>query len=88
MVWSSAHLFAMDEYPAESGRQQVFYGQSASLVRFLIARRGAGVFLRFIDDLDIDGPTIALDRHYDLASPDALDRAWLTAPAGRDVGLD
>jgi hypothetical protein len=88
MAWSSAHLLSMEEYPDETGRQRVFYGQSASLVRWLIARRDASVFLRFVEDLGIDGPPIALERHYGLASTEALDRDWLAAPAGSDVGLD
>jgi hypothetical protein len=88
MIWSSAHLFAMEEYPAEQGRQRVFYGQSAALVRWLIARRDMASFLNFVEDAARDGSRDALDRHYSFASTEALDRAWLAAPSQVDISLD
>jgi len=88
MVWSAAHLLEMEKYPEETGRQRVFYGQSAALVRWLIARRDAGTFVAFIEDLPVDGAAVALERHYGFASTEALDRAWLGGPAGSDVGID
>jgi len=88
MAWSATHFLAMADYPAETGRQRVFYGQSVALVRWLIARGGIGTFMQFVEDASLDGATVSLDRHYGLASSEALDRAWLgVAPIG-DVSMD
>lgn len=88
MIWSASHLFAMDEYPAELGRQRVFYGQSAALTRWLIERRSMASFLEFVEDSAVIGSSEALERHYGFASPEALDRAWLGAPSRVDLGVD
>jgi hypothetical protein len=49
-AWRVADLLALDLDPADTARQRVFYGQSASLVRWLLARRDGPTFLRFLDD--------------------------------------
>jgi len=85
-VWSAAHLLAMDDYPREPHRQRVFYGQSAALVRWLIARRDHATLLAFLDDAAADGSRAALEKHYGLGSADDLERAWLSAPSATDVG--
>jgi hypothetical protein len=88
LAWSAEHLFAMENYPEESARQRIFYGQSAALVRWLVNRRDTATFVRFLDDCRIDGEVAALERHYGLTSIAALDREWLSGPADTDVGAD
>lgn len=87
-VWSAAHLLAMDDYPREPHRQRVFYGQSAALVRWLVARRDHPTLLRFLDDAASDGASAALEKHYGFASADDLERAWLASPSATDIGGD
>ncbi len=88
MTWSVAHLMAMHDYPREGHRQRVFYGQSASLVRWLVARRDATTFLAFLDDAAAVGESAALERHYGLDSLDALERAWTATPAPVEIASD
>lgn len=88
MIWSAAHLFAMEDYPVEPGRQRVFYGQSAALTRWLIDRGSMATFLKFLDEASLAGTTVALERHYGFTSPEALERAWLHAPSRIDLGID
>jgi hypothetical protein len=75
LAWSAEELVAMEDYPTDSRRQQVFYGQSAALVRWLVARRDAATFIRFLDDEALIGIAAALARHYDL-SLDSVASAW------------
>lgn len=77
MTWGVADLLEMEEYPREGHRQRVFYGQSASLVRWLLARSGPGTLLAFLDDATSIGHPAALEQHYGFDSPAALERAWL-----------
>jgi hypothetical protein len=88
MTWSVAHLMAMHDYPREGHRQRVFYGQSASLVRWLLARRDAATFLEFLDDSATIGESAAIKRHYGFESLAALERAWNANPALVDVASD
>lgn len=80
LCWSAADLLALEDYPTGIGRQRLFYGQSAALVRWLIARRDAATFVRFIDDCRLLGVDAALQRHYDVASIDAIECAWKESP--------
>ena len=81
LAWPAAELLTLEDYPADSPRQRVFYGQSAALVRWLIARRTAATFIRFVDDSHAIGVGPSLRRHYDLDSAAALHLAWKeTAP--------
>lgn len=75
-AFSAAELVALDHIPSGQRRQQVFYGQSAAVVRWLINRRDAATFIRFVDDIDAVGFTPALKRHYDLDSVAFLASAW------------
>ena len=88
MTWSLTHLVDIEELPTEPYRQRVFYGQSAALVRWLLARGGPRTFVAFLDDAASAGVETALERHYGLNSLAALERAWLASPAITDVGLD
>jgi hypothetical protein len=87
LAWSSRDLMEMEEYPIEAARQRVFYGQSAALVRWLVARRDAGTFIRFLDDCAVEGEQASLRRHYDIDSFLALDRACRDSPSLTDVGV-
>jgi len=78
--FSGADLLALEEYPTDGGRQRVFYGQSAALVRWLIARRDAATFIRFVGDVQTADTATALKRHYDLDSPAFLESAWKEVP--------
>lgn len=71
-----AELLTLIDYPS-AGRFDVFYGQSASLTRFLLVRSSAADFVRFV--------RMGLDQGYDRAAREvyqfadvvALERAWL-----------
>lgn len=76
LAFSAADLLALEELPIGTRRQQVFYGQSAALVRWLINRRDAATLIRFIDDIEDLGLEAALTQHYDLDSIASLESAW------------
>lgn len=76
LAFSAADLLALEELPIGTRRQQVFYGQSAALVRWLINRRDAATLIRFLDDIETLGLEAALERHYDLDSIASLEAAW------------
>lgn len=75
-IWTAAELLGLEDYPAEPGRQRVYYGQSAALVRWLVARRDTNTFVMFVDDCRRLGTDAALDRHYGIDSIAGLERAW------------
>lgn len=78
--WGVADLMGLELDPADAARQRVFYGQSASLVRWLLARRDGPTLLRFLEDAAQRGPVRALAAHYDIDSPAALEREWRASP--------
>jgi hypothetical protein len=86
LVWKAADLVAIEDYPHDSRRQQVFYGQSAALVRWLVARGDAATFIRFLDDEAEHGIERALARHYEL-SVDSLTTAWKEVAPISSLGL-
>jgi hypothetical protein len=88
MTWSLAHLMTMEEYPREVHRQRVFYGQSASLVNWLVARRNEATLMAFLEDSASIGESAALQRHYGLDSVVALEGAWLATPPAIDVAVE
>lgn len=69
-------LFAMDGYPAAE-RQAAFYGQSASLVRYLVTRGTPGQFVRFVRAAASDGYESAVRDIYGLHGVRDLERHWL-----------
>lgn len=73
-----ADLMAMEHEPVEPARQQVFYGQSAALTRWLLDRRGGPSFLRLLREIAAHGPEAAVLQHEDIRS---LTVADLSAPA-------
>jgi hypothetical protein len=87
LAWSAADLLALDDYPADGPRQKIFYGQSASLVRWLIARRDAATFIRFLDEAAEIGMEAALDRHYAITSLVSVSSAWKEVAPINTLGL-
>jgi hypothetical protein len=87
LVWSAADLFSLEDYPADSARQRIFYGQSAAVVRWLIARRDAATFIRFLDDAARVGMEAALDRHYAITSLASVSSAWKEVAPINTLGL-
>jgi hypothetical protein len=87
MAWSAAELVALEDYPEDGGRQRVFYGQSAALVRWLVARRDAATFIRFLDDVADVGIEPALRRHYALESLASVTPAWKEVAPINSLGL-
>jgi hypothetical protein len=69
-------LFALDGYPA-SDRQAAFYGQSASLVRYLVGRGTPEQFVRFVRSAASDGYESAVRDVYGLRGVHELERRWL-----------
>lgn len=80
LAFSAADLLALENYPGDARRQRVFYGQSAALVRWLIDRRDAATFIRFVADLRSGDPSTAFERHYDLDMAAVFDSAWKEVP--------
>lgn len=80
-AWSLAALMALESEPAELSRQRVFYGQSAAVVRWLLARGDGPTFLRFLDDAATNGAADALRAHYRIDSLPTLEREWRADPA-------
>lgn len=87
LALSPADLVSLEEYPDDGGRQRIFYGQSAALVRWLVARRDAATFIRFIDDSAAIGIEAALQRHYALDSLVSVTSAWKEVAPINSLGL-
>ena len=87
LAWSATDLLALEDYPADGPRQKIFYGQSAALVRWLIARRDAATFIRFLDDAAHVGMEAALDRHYAIPSLASVSSAWKEVAPINTLGL-
>jgi RNA polymerase sigma factor (sigma-70 family) len=67
-------LFELKEYPKDV---QVFFCQSASLVRFLVQRKNPATLIAFVKDGMAGDWNRAAKTHYDFADIDALHVAWL-----------
>jgi hypothetical protein len=87
LAWSAADLLTLEDYPADARRQKIFYGQSAALVRWLIARRDAATFIRFLDDAADVGMEAAFDRHYAIRSLVSVSSAWKEVAPINSLGL-
>jgi len=87
LTWTAADLLALEDYPIDGPRQKIFYGQSAALVRWLIARRDAATFIRFLDDAAQVGMEAALDRHYAITSLVSVSSAWKEVAPINTLGL-
>lgn len=82
-------LFALVGYPPAE-RQAVFYGQSASLVRYLVSRGTREQFVRFVGAAGKEGFDSAVRDIYGLRGVGDLERHWLlyVGTSGKLAGLD
>ncbi|MCB9554693.1 MAG: hypothetical protein H6707_01235 [Deltaproteobacteria bacterium] len=76
-----AELIAFYRPPDQA--TQLFYSQSADLVRFLLQRRDYPTFIGFIADLQSSEVDAALNKHYGVVDLAELERAWLAQFAVR-----
>ena len=86
-AWRLDDLVRLDLDPADAVRQRVFYGQSAALVRWLLARADGPTLLGFVDATTDHGPDAAARTHYGFATTAALEAAWRAGsePVGAGV---
>jgi hypothetical protein len=69
-------LIQMAEYPESKSRLHAFYAQSLTLTEFLISKGGHARFLEFVHDGRSENWDLALSRHYQWESVEALQGAW------------
>ncbi|HEY5311613.1 MAG TPA: hypothetical protein VIK18_03810 [Pirellulales bacterium] len=69
-------LVNLEQYPSPD-RQATFYGQSTSLVRFLVERGGPQRFVDFVNQATAEGYETALRRTYGIETLGQLERQWL-----------
>lgn len=74
-LFHAAELLKLDGYPAKD-RWGAFYGQSASVVQFLLERGTPGQLLDFLDRARASGYDAALREQYGVANVGELDRLW------------
>ena len=68
-------LLALNEYP-RSSRMGAFYGQSASLVSFLVAQGATEQFVAFVNQANEQGYDAALREVYSIEGVPDLERRW------------
>jgi hypothetical protein len=68
-------MLSSDEL-AIGAERAVFYGQSASLVSFLLERGAPQLFLKFVRSAASEGASKALAHHYHIADVGELNRLW------------
>lgn len=76
-VFRLAEFVSQTAYPSAE-RIPVFYGQSVSLVRFLVDRNSPAAFVRFLHAAKRAGYDRALSECYDIQNLAELERQWLT----------
>jgi hypothetical protein len=69
-------LFSLEDYPRPE-RQAAFYGQSASLARYMVERGSPEQFVRFVEQACKIGYDEALRDVYQVAGVAELEREWL-----------
>ena len=74
-AFRTVELMELRDYPA-ANRWGPFYGQSASLVRFLLERESPKKFLDFVDICGKQGSAAALKSVYRIDSTAACEQAW------------
>ena len=74
-IFRMASLLTMDSYPSADQRS-VFYAQSASAVRFLVAQKTPEHFICFLEHASSSGYDAALRACYGIAGANDLDRRW------------
>jgi hypothetical protein len=85
-TFQAVELLNAGDYPDVS-RLGTFYGQSASLVKFLIDRRGHAKFVDFLAHAGKFGYDSALAEHYSIRDVRDLDRLWRLAVDSEQVVL-
>jgi hypothetical protein len=75
IAFRAAELLTRDEYPGQD-RMGAFYGQSASLAKFLIERDSPERFVEFIEKATVQGYDAALQKCYGIDGVTELDRQW------------
>ena len=75
-IFRLVELVSLEQYPG-ADRQGAFYGQSASLVRYLVERGGPQKFIEFVDRATTEGYETALRRTYGIETLSQLEREWL-----------
>jgi hypothetical protein len=83
-LFDTATLFGLKDYPGAS-RMGTFYGQSVSLVKFLVDDKGPQQFVDFIERADSQGYAVALRKCYDLHDLGQLNRQWLLHLYGTEI---
>jgi hypothetical protein len=73
--YAAGELFALADYPTAE-RRDAFYGESASLVAFLIERDSPAKFLEFLQTGQKQGFEQALAEYYEIRSLAELDAHW------------
>lgn len=68
-------LLSLEGYP-QPHRQAAFYGQSASIVRFLVERKSPSHFVKFIQTAEEQGYERALRNHYRIDGVRHLESLW------------
>lgn len=79
-------LFAAIEYP-EPARQPIFYGQSASVVRYLTTRRRPADFILFVERAGKEGYDAALRTTYGINGVSALESNWLRSIRNAELAV-
>lgn len=74
-AFHAGELLAMEDYPRPD-RFGAFYGQSASLTEFLVARKTPSHFVAFMERARREGYDSALRRCYEIDGIGELDRQW------------
>jgi hypothetical protein len=77
-TFQAVELLNAGDYP-DVARLGTFYGQSASLVKYLVDRAGHARFIAFLAQAKADGYDKALAEHYAIRDVRELDRNWRTA---------
>lgn len=76
-------LLVMKEYPAAEN-WDVFYGQSASLVRLLLQEGSSAQLIRFVENLELLGPNAAVREVYGFSGCAELEQFWRSAVSSSD----
>lgn len=74
-TYKAQDLMRVSALPAAALRD-AFYGQSVTLVSYLIQKRGPAAFLQFVERLPNESPEAALAAVYGIARIADLDRDW------------
>jgi hypothetical protein len=74
-VFSMEQLLPLRDYPSPES-WGVFYGQSTSVVQYLVERATPQRFVEFLQHAAIEGYDRALQKSYGIGSVEELDRLW------------